>query len=222
MRISVGSRRSMDTARSSPDRLAWELPRSSARSLGMGRPVHRLALSVSTLLGVMVVTACEATPTYKPATIPSGAQAVPIRLLSAHGTQGSPPPYVVAATSVASLELLVDARYQHRPGYAGFDHWGPIPGLPGDVLLALPVDQDGYEIESIAAWRGSGNTIMIAEGLLRPCNGGECTAPRVAMYLAIVPRTALPDATVTFQVVGESTRSAVDLGLGASPALPGA
>ncbi len=187
----------------------------------MGRPVHRLSLSVVALFGLTVITACEATPTYTPATVPSGAQAVTIRLLRVHGTQGGPPPYVVASTSVASLKSLVDAQYHDRPGYAGFDHWGPIPSVTGDVLLALPVEQDGYKIESIAAWRGSGNTIMIAEGLLRTCSDGECTAPGVAMYLAVVPRTALPDGTVTFQVVGEPTRSAVDLGPEASPALPG-
>lgn len=44
----------------------------------------------------------------------------------------------------------------------------------GDVLLALPV-APGFQIESVVAWRGSANTITIAEGLMQTCHGGDCT-----------------------------------------------
>lgn len=55
---------------------------------------------------------------------------------------------------------------------------------------------------------------MVAEGLLRTCSGGECTAALQSMYLAAVPRVALADGIVTFQVAGESSRSTVNLRAG--------
>jgi hypothetical protein len=182
----------------------------------MERLVQCLAWCALAFLGAAFVAGCETTPTYTPATVPNGAQAVPIRVLGARGIQGVPPPYVIAATSVSSLESLVDALYCHRAaGCASFDRWAPITGVTGDVVLALP-RTPGFDIESVAAWRGSGSTIMIAEGLLRTCQGGECTAAMESMDLAVVPRTALRDATVVFQVAGQPSRSTVDLDPGAS------
>jgi len=183
--------------------------------------MHRLALSAVALATLVLVAGCEAMPSYTPATVPSGAQAVPIRLLTTRGIQGFPPPFVFAATSVPSLEALVDSQYCHlATGCAGRFLWRPITGVTGDVLLALP-DSSGYDLKSIAAWRGSTSTVTIAEGLMKTCQGGECTAAGQAMYLAAVPRASLPDTTVIFQVAGESGSSSVDLGLGAS-AVPGA
>jgi hypothetical protein len=183
--------------------------------------MHRLALSAVALSSLVLVAGCEAMPSYTPATVPSGAQAVPIRLLTARGIQGFPPPFVFAATSVPSLETLVDSQYCHlATGCASLFLWGPITGVTGDVLLALP-DSPGYDLKSIAAWRSSRSTVTIAEGLVKTCQGGECTAAGQAMYLAAVPRAALPDATVSFHVAGESGSSSVDLDPGASP-VPGA
>lgn len=88
-------------------------------------------------------------PRVRPATVPSGAVAVPIRLLSDRGILEQPPPYVVAATSLAILESLVDAQYCPAAGCRGTD-WAPIAGVGGDVLLALPVIA-GDEIKSVVA-----------------------------------------------------------------------
>jgi hypothetical protein len=46
---------------------------------------------------------------------------------------------------------------------------------------------------------------------MQTCNGGECTASRVAIRLAVVPRVVLPQSVVTFEVAGQPDRSAVDL-----------
>jgi hypothetical protein len=142
---------------------------------------------------------------------------VPIKLLTERGIFGAPPPYVIAASSVSSLESLVDAQYCHTDTCSSIDHWGPIPGVTGDVLLALPVTQEGYVIKSLAAWR-AGSTIMVDEGLMKTCSGGECTAVMQAMFLADVPRAALPHEVVAFQVAGEPTRSIVDLRVDATTA----
>jgi hypothetical protein len=163
-----------------------------------------------------LIAGCYPMPTYTPATVPSGAVAVPIKLLSERGIFGVPPPYVIAATSISSLESLVDAQYCHNDVCSSIDHWGPVPGVTGEVLLALPVTPDGSVIQSLAAWRGTGNTIIVDEGLLKTCSGGECAAPMQAMFLAAVPRPALPNAVVAFQVAGESSRSTVDLRLDAA------
>jgi hypothetical protein len=184
--------------------------------------LHRLALGAAALLTVVLVAGCEPTPSYTPATVPSGAPAVPIRLLTARGIPEVPPPFVFAATSVASLETLVNSQYCHlAAGCAGLFLWGPITGVTSDVLLALP-DSPGYDLKSIAAWRGSSNTVVIAEGLLQTCHDGECAAAKQAMYLAAVPRASLPDTTVIFQVAGEPGSSSVDLGTDASARVPGA
>lgn len=156
----------------------------------------------------MLIGACNSVPAYTPVVAPSGVVSVPITMLSARGIFGEPPPYVIAATSVASLESLVDAAY-HQCG-CGLNPWGALPAQPGDVLLALPV-APGFQIESVVAWRGSANTITIAEGLMQTCHGGECTAARVAIRLAVVPRVVLPQPMVTFEVAGQPGRSAVDL-----------
>ena len=112
-------------------------------------------------------------------------RAVPIRLLSERGILEQPPPYVIGATSLAALESLVDDQYCPAAGCRGTE-WAPIAGVGGDVLLALPVIA-GNEIKSVVAWR-TGDTIMVAEGLLRTCSGGECAASLQSMYLAAVPR----------------------------------
>ncbi len=106
---------------------------------------------------------------------------------------------------------LVDDQYCPAARCRGTE-WAPIAGVGGDVLLALPVIA-GDEIKSVVAWR-TGDTIMVAEGLLRTCSGGECAASLQSMYLAAVPRVALPDGMVTFQVAGEPSRSAVNLRVG--------
>ena len=159
----------------------------------------------------LVLAGCYPTPVYVPPTVPSGAAVVPIRLLSARGSFEQPPPYVMAATSLAILQSLIDAQYCPADR-CRVNEWPPIAGISGEVLLALPVAA-GDEIKSVVAWR-AGSTIMVAEGLLQTCSGGECTAARQAMYLAAVPRAALPDGIVAFQVAGESTRSTVDLRAG--------
>ena len=110
-------------------------------------------------------------------------------------------------------ESRVDAQYCPAARCRGTE-WAPIAGVGGDVLLALPVIA-GDEIKSVVAWR-TGSTIMVAEGLLRTCSGGECAAPLQAMYLAAIPRVALPLGIVTFQVAGEPSRSAVNLPVGAA------
>ena len=176
----------------------------------MAKMAHRLTWTAAAFACGALLAGCSPMPVYTPAAIPSGAVAVPIRLLSEGGPFEQPPPYVIAATSLSSLELLVGAQYCRPDGCRG-TVWRAIPGLSDDVVLALPVSADGDEIQSVAAWRGGGGAIMIAEGLLKTCSGGECTAPMHAMYLAVVPRAALPDEVVTFQVAGESSRSTVAL-----------
>jgi hypothetical protein len=176
----------------------------------MAKMARRISWNAAAFACCALLAGCYPMAVYTPAAIPSGALAVPIRLLSEGGPFEQPPPYVIAAASLSSLELLVDAQYCRPNGCRG-TAWAPISGVGGDVLLALPVTADGDIIESVAAWRGTGGTIMIAEGLMKTCSGGQCTAPMHAMYLAVVPRAALPDGVVTFQVAGESSRSTVDL-----------
>jgi hypothetical protein len=177
----------------------------------MAKMARRITWSAAAFACGVLLSGCYPTPAYAPATVPSGAVSVPIRLLSDRGILEQPPPYVVAATSLAILESLVDAQYCPAAGCRGTG-WAPIAGVGGDVLLALPVIA-GDEIKSVVAWR-TGNTIMVAEGLLRTCSGGECTAALQSMYLAAVPRVALADGIVTFQVAGESSRSTVNLRAG--------
>lgn len=179
----------------------------------MATMARRITWSAAAFACGVLLAGCYPTPVYDPATVPSGAVAVPIRVLSERGSFEQPPPYVIAATSLAILESLVEAQYCPADRCRGTE-WAPIAGVGGDVLLALPVIA-GDEIKSVVAWR-AGNTIMVAEGLLRTCSGGECTAALQSIYLAAVPRVALPDGMVTFQVAGESSRSTVDLRMGAA------
>ena len=178
----------------------------------MAKMARSITSSAATFACGALIAGCSPMPVYTPATVPSGAEAVPIRLLSERGILEQPPPYVIAAISLASLNSLVDAQYCPAGRCRGTE-WAPISGVGGDVLLALPVIA-GDEIKSVAAWRGTGNAILVAEGLLRVCSGGECTAALQSMYLAAVPRASLPDGIVTFQVAGEQGQSAVDLRVG--------
>ncbi len=178
----------------------------------MAKTARSITWSAAAFASGVLLAGCYPTPVYTPATVPSGAAAVPIRLLSERGILEQPPPYVIGATSLAALGSLVDAQYCPAARCRGTE-WAPIAGVGGDVLLALPVIA-GDEIKSVVAWR-TGSTIMVAEGLLRTCSGGECAAPLQAMYLAAIPRVALPDGIVTFQVAGEPSRSAVNLPVGA-------
>lgn len=182
----------------------------------MAKMGPRVTWSAAAFACGVLLAGCYPTPVYTPATVPSGAVAVPVRLLSERGILEQPPPYVIAATSLSTLESLVDAQYCPADGCRG-NEWAAIAGIGGDVLLALPVVA-GNEIKSVVAWR-TGNTIMVGEGLLQTCSGGECTAALQAMYLAAVPRGALPDGMVTFQVAGESSRSMLNVRVGVATPL---
>jgi hypothetical protein len=154
---------------------------------------------------------CGSIVSFTPVAVPSGFVAIPIKLLNANGPTGGAPPYLLAATSLANLEALVQGAHPRCPKPScDFSRWNGFARDTSDVFLALPV-QPGASITSIVAWREGANTVMIDYGGAATCAGAGCAASRRPMSLASIPQSRLPAGVVTLQLSNGFGRALVDL-----------